>query len=619
MPRTRSFVRVGLLLAASITPAWAEDATPAPAPAPAPAMTDAPPAPAVTPTPAERLRAARTALPAPTPDRAFSFEADVWLGEAKFGVATYAAKPAGTKEHPRWEVTEHSETQGGANRQRSDTTAILDRQLRVLSYERSIRVEGEAAATTKVAFTETGELRVVRTDPEGDETVTTDDGAMDATATLAGVIVLLRETRLLTGAYDLPVFVHDSGTVETARLDVRGPGTLEFLALKREALVAGFSLGAFAFDLYLDPKDRQPLAIRHVGRNITFLARSLDVAEDVEPIATDGPAPTAKDCGLRLALGLVTGDSRSSNAPSTGLGTTPPARPRGGRRRGLQGHGPQGLLAAAPAHRPPEGRRRRARRRREGRRGAVRQRRDRAPRRAARRRPVPRRRDRRRVEDRRLPAPALIGRTMPLLLVAVLLGLVEGLTEFLPVSSTAHLALVQRILPSLGAHDASFRVAIQVGAVAAVAWVQRDRFTALLRPAEPGRFGGTRGLVLLALITAPVPGFALRHRVEAPEQARDRRRARRRRPRPARPRALARRPRHRHGGRAHRDRRARHRLLPVPLAVARDVALRVHDRRRHAPGPLPSGRHGTVVPRRRPGDRRGHGLRRREGPVPRLR
>jgi len=106
---------------------------------------------------------------------------------------------------------------------------------------------------------------------------------------------------------------------------------------------------------------------------------------------------------------------------------------------------------------------------------------------------------------------------VPLLLVAVILGLVEGLTEFLPVSSTAHLALAQRVLPSMGPFDATFRVAIQVGAVAAVAWVQRSRFTALLRPAAPGRFGGTRGLGLLALVTAPVlaVGFALRHHVEA--------------------------------------------------------------------------------------------------------
>lgn len=301
MHRLRRPASVGLLLLAAVAVARAEDAPPAPA------MTDAPAA-AAEPTPAERLRAARAALPAPAADRAFTFEADVWLGEAKFGVATYAAKPAGTAAAPRWEVTEHSETHGGVNRQRSDTTAVLDRQLRVLSYERSIRVEGEAAATTKVAFTETGELRVVRTDPDGEETVTTDDGSIDATATLAGILLLLREGRLLPGAYDLPVFVHDSGTVETARLDVRAPGTLEFGTVRREALVAGFTLGAFAFDLYLDPKDRQPLAIRHVGRNITFLAKSFDVAEDVERLDTDGPAASAKDCGLRLALGLVTGD-----------------------------------------------------------------------------------------------------------------------------------------------------------------------------------------------------------------------------------------------------------------------------------------------------------------------
>lgn len=106
---------------------------------------------------------------------------------------------------------------------------------------------------------------------------------------------------------------------------------------------------------------------------------------------------------------------------------------------------------------------------------------------------------------------------MPLLLVAVLLGLVEGLTEFLPVSSTAHLALAQRVLPSLGSHDASFLVAIQLGAVAAVAWVQRARVAALFAPAAPGRFGGTRGLGLLALVTAPVLGFGwlLREHVQA--------------------------------------------------------------------------------------------------------
>jgi undecaprenyl-diphosphatase len=104
---------------------------------------------------------------------------------------------------------------------------------------------------------------------------------------------------------------------------------------------------------------------------------------------------------------------------------------------------------------------------------------------------------------------------MPLLWVAVVLGIVEGVTEFLPVSSTGHLILVERLLPSVGAHRDSFRVVIQVGAIAAVAWLYRGRFAALARPAEPGRFGGTRGLLLLALATIPalVVGYALRESI----------------------------------------------------------------------------------------------------------
>ncbi len=84
---------------------------------------------------------------------------------------------------------------------------------------------------------------------------------------------------------------------------------------------------------------------------------------------------------------------------------------------------------------------------------------------------------------------------------AVLLGIVEGLTEFLPISSTGHLVLVSHILGiSQDNFTKSFQIAIQLGAILAVVFLYRDR---LLRDRE------TWKRIILAFVPTGIVGFTL--------------------------------------------------------------------------------------------------------------
>jgi len=67
---------------------------------------------------------------------------------------------------------------------------------------------------------------------------------------------------------------------------------------------------------------------------------------------------------------------------------------------------------------------------------------------------------------------------------AVLLGLVEGLTEFLPVSSTGHLIIVGHVLGFTGAVAASVEISIQLGSILAIIAYERSKLTSLLSQAS---------------------------------------------------------------------------------------------------------------------------------------
>jgi undecaprenyl-diphosphatase len=86
---------------------------------------------------------------------------------------------------------------------------------------------------------------------------------------------------------------------------------------------------------------------------------------------------------------------------------------------------------------------------------------------------------------------------------ASILGLVEGLTEFLPVSSTGHLIVVGHLLGLIGDRASTFEIFIQLGAILAIVWLEWPRFIGLVRPDPARAFSGMRGSLLLGLTTLP--------------------------------------------------------------------------------------------------------------------
>lgn len=93
---------------------------------------------------------------------------------------------------------------------------------------------------------------------------------------------------------------------------------------------------------------------------------------------------------------------------------------------------------------------------------------------------------------------------------AAFLGLVEGLTEFLPVSSTGHLILLIDLLGFRGPPGKMFEIVIQLGAILAVVWIYRVKIFTVVRGVfhEPAAQKFTINLMLAFLPAMVIGVFA---------------------------------------------------------------------------------------------------------------
>lgn len=108
-------------------------------------------------------------------------------------------------------------------------------------------------------------------------------------------------------------------------------------------------------------------------------------------------------------------------------------------------------------------------------------------------------------------------------LISVLLGVIEGLTEFLPVSSTAHLRISQKLfnLPLEQPYWKMYTIVIQLGAIMALPVYFWRRIVSFVRTYPKGERGDRNflnhplGLVVIAFVCTAIPAYLLKKQIAA--------------------------------------------------------------------------------------------------------
>ncbi len=102
-----------------------------------------------------------------------------------------------------------------------------------------------------------------------------------------------------------------------------------------------------------------------------------------------------------------------------------------------------------------------------------------------------------------------------LIIKAIILGVVEGITEFLPISSTGHMIIVGKFINFSGDFAYLFEVVIQLGAILAVVFLFRDKILDSFKKLKPNEEGFNLWTsLMLAFIPAGIVGLLFHKAVE---------------------------------------------------------------------------------------------------------
>jgi undecaprenyl-diphosphatase len=105
---------------------------------------------------------------------------------------------------------------------------------------------------------------------------------------------------------------------------------------------------------------------------------------------------------------------------------------------------------------------------------------------------------------------------MLLILKAIIIGIVEGITEFLPISSTGHMIIVGNLINFTGDFANLFEVVIQLGAILAVVFLYWDKIWNSLKNLMPGQWGFRLWLnIIVAFLPSAVIGLLTKDYIEA--------------------------------------------------------------------------------------------------------